>query len=136
MLVSSPQKARLVADQIRGLHVEKALEVLTYSPKKAADLVKKVLKSAIANAEHNEGADIDELVVAKIFVDEGPTMKRIKTRAKGRADRIFKRSSHITVVVADNLGVNNGTEGTSYGHTPGYQQTMGFYLVRRYKRIC
>ncbi|MBE1286873.1 50S ribosomal protein L22 [Alteromonas sp. LMIT006] len=99
---TSAQKARLVADQIRGLHVEKALEVLTYSNKKAAVLVKKVLESAIANAEHNEGADIDELTVAKVFVDEGPTMKRIKPRAKGRADRIFKRSSHITVVVADN----------------------------------
>jgi large subunit ribosomal protein L22 len=96
------QKARLVADQIRGLHVEKALEVLSYSPKKGADLVKKVLESAIANAEHNEGADIDELSVSKIFVDEGPTMKRIKPRAKGRADRILKRSSHITVVVSDN----------------------------------
>lgn len=99
---TSAQKARLVADQIRGLHVEKALEVLTYSNKKAAELVKKVLESAIANAEHNDGADIDELTVAKIFVDEGPTMKRIRPRAKGRADRIFKRSSHITVVVADN----------------------------------
>ena len=99
---TSAQKARLVADQIRGLHVEKALEVLTYSNKKAAELMKKVLESAIANAEHNEGADIDELTVAKVFVDEGPTMKRIKPRAKGRADRIFKRSSHITVVVADN----------------------------------
>ena len=99
---TSAQKARLVADQIRGLHVEKALEVLSFSPKKGADLVKKVLESAIANAEHNEGADIDELTVSKIFVDEGPTMKRIKPRAKGRADRILKRSSHITVVVSDN----------------------------------
>ncbi len=99
---TSAQKARLVADQIRGLHVEKALEVLEYSPKKAAALMKKVLESAIANAENNEGADIDELKVAKVYVDEGPTMKRIKPRAKGRADRIFKRSSHITVVVADN----------------------------------
>ena len=98
---TSAQKARLVADQIRGMHVEKALELLAYSPKKSAALVKKVLESAIANAEHNEGADIDELRVLK-FVDEGPTMKRIKPRAKGRADRIFKRSSHITVVVADN----------------------------------
>jgi large subunit ribosomal protein L22 len=98
---TSPQKARLVADQIRGLPVDKALDVLTYSNKKAAELVKKVLESAIANAEHNEGADIDELTVAQIFVDAGPTMKRIKTRAKGRADRILKRSSHITVVVAD-----------------------------------
>ena len=99
---TSAQKARLVADQIRGLHVEKALEVLSYSPKKGAGLVKKVLESAIANAEHNEGADIDELLVSQIFVDEGPTMKRIKPRAKGRADRILKRSSHITVVVSDN----------------------------------
>ncbi len=99
---TSAQKARLVADQIRGLHVEKALEVLSYSPNKGAGLVKKVLESAIANAEHNEGADIDELLVSQIFVDEGPTMKRIKPRAKGRADRILKRSSHITVVVSDN----------------------------------
>jgi large subunit ribosomal protein L22 len=99
---SSAQKARLVADQIRGLAVGKALDVLTYSPKKAADLVKKVLLSAIANAEHNEGADIDALKVKTVFVDEGPSMKRIKPRAKGRADRIVKRSSHITVIVADN----------------------------------
>lgn len=99
---SSAQKTRLVADQIRGLSVDKALNVLTYSPKKAADLVKKVLLSAIANAEHNEGADIDTLKVKTVFVDEGPSMKRIKPRAKGRADRIVKRTSHITVVVADN----------------------------------
>ncbi len=98
---TSPQKARLVADQIRGLPVAQALDILTYSSKKAAVLVKKVLESAIANAEHNQGADIDELKVAKVFVDEGPTMKRIKPRAKGRADRILKRSSHITVVVGD-----------------------------------
>ncbi|MES0975599.1 50S ribosomal protein L22 [Vibrio cholerae] len=100
----SPQKARLVADQIRGKSVDQALELLTFSNKKAAELVKKVLESAIANAEHNEGADIDDLRVAKIFVDEGPVMKRIMPRAKGRADRILKRSSHIThitVVVAD-----------------------------------
>ncbi|WP_047047629.1 50S ribosomal protein L22 [Vibrio mexicanus] len=97
----SPQKARLVADQIRGKNVDQALEILTFSNKKAAELVKKVLESAIANAEHNEGADIDDLSVAKIFVDEGPIMKRIMPRAKGRADRILKRSCHITVVVAD-----------------------------------
>ena len=97
----SPQKARLVADLIRGKSVDQALEILTFSNKKAAALVKKVLESAIANAEHNEGADIDDLNVAKIFVDEGPTMKRIRPRAKGRADRILKRSSHITVVVSD-----------------------------------
>ena len=83
---SSAQKTRLVADQIRGLAVGKALDVLTYSPKKAAELVKKVLLSAIANAEHNEGADIDALKVKTVFVDEGPSMKRIKPRAKGRAE--------------------------------------------------
>ena len=74
---------------------------MTFSNKKAAELIKKVLESAIANAEHNEGADIDDLRVAKIFVDEGPVMKRVMPRAKGRADRILNRSSHITVVVAD-----------------------------------
>ena len=98
----SPQKGRLVADQVRNLPVGRALELLQFSPRRAAGLIRKVLESAIANAEHNEGADIDELYVAKVFVDEGPTMKRIKTRAKGRADRILKRSSHITVVVSDN----------------------------------
>jgi len=97
----SAQKARLVADQIRGKGVEEALLILTYSPKKGAEIIKKVLDSAIANAEHNEGADVDELKVSTIFVDEGLTMKRISPRAKGRADRIFKRSCHITVKVAD-----------------------------------
>ncbi|MDB3856167.1 50S ribosomal protein L22 [Halieaceae bacterium] len=97
----SAQKARLVADQIRGKGVEEALDLLAYSPKKAAHLVKKVLDSAIANAEHNDGADIDELRVSTIFVDEGMTMKRLRPRAKGRADRILKRSCHITVKVAD-----------------------------------
>jgi large subunit ribosomal protein L22 len=98
---TSAQKARLVADQVRGLSVDKALNILTFSPKKAAALVKKVLESAIANAEHNEGADIDALRVATIMVDEGPSMKRIRPRAKGRADRILKRTAHITVVVSD-----------------------------------
>lgn len=100
----SAQKARLVADQVRGLPVEKALDVLAFSPKKAAHIVKKVLDSAIANAENNEGADVDELKVSTIFVDEGTTMKRLRPRAKGRADRIFKRSCHITVKVADGEG--------------------------------
>ena len=100
----SAQKARLVADQIRGKHVEQALDILEYSPKKAAALIKKVLESAIANAEHNEGADVDELKVSTIFVDEAFTMKRIKPRAKGRADRILKRNCHITVKVADASG--------------------------------
>jgi len=97
----SAQKARLVADQIRGKGVEEALDILAFSPKKGAAILKKVLESAIANAEHNEGADVDELTVSTIFVDEGTTMKRIKPRAKGRADRILKRSCHITVKVAD-----------------------------------
>jgi len=97
----SPQKCRLVADQVRGLPVEKALNVLTFSPRKAAHMVRKVLESAIANAEHNEGADIDELKVAAIFVDEGRTLKRFRARAKGRGTRILKRNSHITVTVGD-----------------------------------
>ncbi len=97
----SAQKARLVADQVRGKHVEEALDILAFSTKKGAAIVKKVLESAIANAEHNEGADVDELSVSTIFVDEGLTMKRIKPRAKGRADRILKRTCHITVKVAD-----------------------------------
>ncbi len=97
----SAQKARLVADQVRGKPVEEALNLLEFSPKKAAHLVRKVLNSAIANAENNEGADVDELRVSGIFVDEGMTMKRLRARAKGRADRILKRTCHITVKVAD-----------------------------------
>jgi large subunit ribosomal protein L22 len=97
----SAQKARLVADQIRGKSVDEALNILAFSPKKGAEIIKKVLESAIANAEHNEGADVDELKVSTIFVDAGMTMKRIKPRAKGRADRILKRSCHITVKVAE-----------------------------------
>ena len=96
----SAQKARLVAEQIRGKGVEEALELLAFSSKKGAAIIKKVLNSAIANAEHNDGADVDDLAVSKIFVDEGATMKRIRPRAKGRADRIFKRSCHITLAVA------------------------------------
>ncbi len=97
----SAQKARLVADLVRGKRVEEALDVLAFSTKKGAAIVKKVLESAIANAEHNEGLDVDDLKVSHISVDEGPTMKRIKPRAKGRADRIFKRTCHITVKVGD-----------------------------------
>jgi large subunit ribosomal protein L22 len=97
----SPQKCRLVADQIRGLPVERALQILTFSPKKASSIVKKVLESAIANAEHNDGADIDELKVKTIFVDEGPIHKRWMARAKGQVNHIFKRTSHITVTVAE-----------------------------------
>ncbi len=97
----SAQKARLVADQIRGQHVEQALNTLAFSTKKGAALIKKVLESAIANAEHNAGADIDNLRVESIQVNEGPTMKRIMPRAKGRANRIMKRTSHITLTVAE-----------------------------------
>jgi len=97
----SPQKLRLVVDQIRGLRVEKALNVLAFSNKQAAGMVKKLLESAIANAEHNEGADVDELRVSGAWVDEGPVMKRVQARAKGRANRIVKRTSHVTVTVAD-----------------------------------
>lgn len=97
----SPQKARLVADQVRGKPVAEALDILGFSTKKAAVLVRKVVESAIANAENNEGADIDELRISEIYVNAGMTMKRIQPRAKGRADRILKRSSHITVTVSD-----------------------------------
>ena len=97
----SAQKARLVADQIRGKQVGDALNILNFSTKKGAHIVRKLLESAIANAEHNEGADIDVLSVSRVFVDEGLTMKRIRPRAKGRADRILKRSCHITLAVAD-----------------------------------
>lgn len=97
----SAQKVRLVADQIRGRGVEEALDILQFSGRKGARLLKKVLESAIANAEHNAGADIDDLLISSVFVDEGKTMKRIKPRAKGRADRILKRSCHITIKVAE-----------------------------------
>ncbi len=97
----SAQKARLVADQVRGKPVDKALNILTFTPKKAAGVIKKVLESAIANAEHNEGADIDELKVKAIYVDEGPVLKRFTARAKGRGARIMKPTCHITVMVGD-----------------------------------
>lgn len=98
---TSPQKVRLVADQIRGLSVDRALNILTFSNKKAAAIVKKVLESAIANAEHNNGADIDELKVSSVYINRGPTLKRLRPRARGRADRILKRMSHITVTVSE-----------------------------------
>ena len=97
----SPQKARLVADQVRGLAVGRATNLLAFSDKKAAHLIKKLLLSAVANAENNLGADVDELKVAKIFVDEGAILKRMHARAKGRGSRISKRTSHITVVVGE-----------------------------------
>jgi large subunit ribosomal protein L22 len=97
----SAQKVRLVADQVRGLSAEKASELLRFSTKKAAALVKKVVDSAIANAEHNQGADIDDLIIDKIFIDEGPTAKRFRARARGRGNQILKRYCHITVMVSD-----------------------------------
>jgi large subunit ribosomal protein L22 len=100
----SVQKCRLVADQIRGLAVGPALELLTFSPKKGAVLIKKVLESAIANAEHNAGADIDELKISTIYVDQGATYKRMHARAKGRGNSIKKPTCHITIKVADSQG--------------------------------
>ncbi len=97
----SPQKCRLIADAVRGKPVALALRQLGFMPKKGARIVKKVLESAVANAEHNMGADIDELSVSQIFVDEAPRLKRFQPRAKGRAGKIIKRNSHITVRVAD-----------------------------------
>jgi large subunit ribosomal protein L22 len=97
----SAQKGRLVADQIRGMPVDRALNVLAFSPKKGATIIKKVLESAIANAEHNEGADIDALKVKTIYVDKGPSLRRFTARAKGRGNRIEKQTCHITVTVGD-----------------------------------
>lgn len=97
----SAQKARLVAQEIRGLGVEKAIDQLTFMRKKAAHHFKKILESAIANAEHNEGADIDELRVLVVLVDEAPSLKRFMARAKGRGNRIVKRRCHITIVVSN-----------------------------------
>ena len=97
----SPQKARLVADQIRSLPVDRALQVLTFSNKKAAQLIKSVLESAIANAEHNDGADIDALKITRIYVEKGTVLKRFTARAKGRGNRIVKPTCHIFVTVGD-----------------------------------
>jgi large subunit ribosomal protein L22 len=97
----SAQKGRLVADQIRGMAVDKALNVLAFSPKKGATIIKKVLESAIANAEHNDGADIDELKVRTIYVEKGAVLKRFTARAKGRGNRISKQTCHVYLTVGD-----------------------------------
>ncbi|MBA2690685.1 MAG: 50S ribosomal protein L22 [Burkholderiales bacterium] len=97
----SAQKGRLVADQVRGLKVDKALNILAFSPKKGAAIIKKVLESAIANAEHNSGADIDTLKVSTILVEKGAVQKRFTARAKGRGNRISKQTCHVFVTVAD-----------------------------------
>ena len=100
----SAQKTRLVVDQIRGQSVEHALNTLTFSTKKAAAIVKKLLESAIANAENNNGADVDELKVSTVYVDEGRVLKRFRARAKGRGNRILKQTCHITLMVSDDEG--------------------------------
>lgn len=97
----SPRKARLVANQVRGKPVSDAIDILSFSTQKSAPLVRKVLESAIANAEYNEGADVDELKISTIFVNEGVTIKRIRPRARGRADRVLKRTCHVTVTLTD-----------------------------------
>lgn len=97
----SAQKGRLVADQVRGMKVDRALDLLTFSPKKGAKIIKKVLESAIANAEHNLGADVDTLKVSTIHVEKGPVLKRFTARAKGRGNQIIKQTCHIYVTVAD-----------------------------------
>lgn len=109
----SAQKGRLVADLVRGLPVARALEILQFSNKKAAGLVRKVLESAIANAEHNEGADVDELKVASIEIDGGPTLRRFHARAKGRGARILKRTSHIAITVSDEKSKRKTRRGAS-----------------------
>ncbi len=97
----SAQKGRLIADQVRGMHVDKAISLLTFSPKKGATIVKRLLESAIANAEHNDGADVDELKISSIYVDRGVFMPRTSARAKGRGNRLMKPTCHITITVAD-----------------------------------
>ena len=101
----APRKVRLVVDLIRGKQVGEAVAILRHTPKAASPVVEKVLKSAVANAEHNYELDINNLVVSEIFVDEGPTLKRFRPRAKGRASAINKRTSHITIVVSEKKGV-------------------------------
>jgi large subunit ribosomal protein L22 len=109
----SAQKGRLVADQIRGLPVDRALNILAFSPKKGARLIKKVLESAIANAEHNDGADIDELRVRQIMVEKGTPLKRFTARAKGRGNRIVKPTCHIFVTVGEQEAKRKATGGSA-----------------------
>jgi large subunit ribosomal protein L22 len=97
----SPRKARQIIDLIRGKEIDEALAILRYTPNKSAAMIEKVLKSAIANAEHNFDMNTERLYVAKTYVDPGPTLKRIQARAQGRADRVMRRTSHITVIVKE-----------------------------------
>ncbi len=98
---TSAQKARLVADQVRGMPVDKAIDLLKFSPRKAATLISKVLVSAVSNAENNNGMDSSKLFISRILIDEGPSLKLVMPRAKGRADRIVKRTSHLSIYVAE-----------------------------------
>lgn len=98
----SPLKARIIANEVRGCHIEKAMDILKFSNKKASTLIRKVLASAIANAENNMAVDIDDLHIESIYVNEGSRLKRFHARARGRGNQILKRTSHITVTVADN----------------------------------
>jgi large subunit ribosomal protein L22 len=95
----SPQKARLIMDQVRGKKVEEALNMLSFAPQKGAFVLKKLINSAVANAEQNLNMDVDKLYIKRIFADEGPTLKRFRARAMGRATRIRKRTSHLTVIL-------------------------------------
>jgi large subunit ribosomal protein L22 len=97
----APRKMRIVIDIIRGKSVDEALAILKFTPKVGAEVVEKLLRSAVANAEHNYDMNVDDLVISEVFVDQGPTMKRIHPRSRGQAFRILKRSSHVTLVVAD-----------------------------------
>src|SRR6185503_11852957 len=117
----SPQKCRLVADTVRGAQVSKALNTLKFMPKKGADLVHKVLWSAVENAQNNQGLDVDDLKVTRIMVDAAPQFKRFGSKAKGRGTRIIKRNSHITVVVGDGRRTSkHGSKGQSDWHSPRY----------------
>ena len=97
----SPRKVRMLADGIKGKPVEIALDKLKFMPQKAASIVEKIMRSALANAEHNQNLDLDALVVRNLIVDQGPTLKRFRARARGRGTRILKKTSHITVVLAE-----------------------------------
>jgi len=101
----SPQKVRPLAKKMKGLNIQKALDTLSFSKKKCAFFIKKILNSAIANAEHNDGKDIDELIIKKIVVDEAPSLKRIRARAKGKANRIIKRNAHISIELHTNTEI-------------------------------
>ncbi len=132
----SAQKGRLVADQIRGLRVDKALNVLAFSPKKGAKIIKKVLESAIANAEHNDGADVDELKVKTIYLDKATNLRRFTARAKGRGNVILKQTCHIHVTVGDGeIRIGHGTEDPSDRLPPCRQPRLDVEVVREQQAL-